>query len=183
MPLIAVHIKEPTKIGNAMLIKTVTAILVILLSFSWATAEMYQWVSDDGSITFKDTPPPTAQKRKKVKVYNNSDFASPPPYQPKSEGNAPKKVATPPPPATPQKQQHVSNTVEIYVTSWCGYCKQAIRYMNNKGISYVAYDIEKDSSAKQRYEELGGRGVPLTVIGSKKFSGFSPELLETYLRK
>jgi glutaredoxin len=53
--------------------------------------------------------------------------------------------------------------------------------MNSKGIAYVAYDIEKDSAAKRRHKELGGRGVPLIIIGSNKMSGFSEESLEYYL--
>ena len=69
----------------------------------------------------------------------------------------------------------------MYVTDWCGYCKQAQSYMRSKGIAYVAYDIEKDSSARQRHKELGGRGVPLIIIGSNKLSGFSADTLEYYL--
>ena len=71
--------------------------------------------------------------------------------------------------------------LEIYVTSWCGYCRQAQSYMKSRGIPYVAYDIERDSAARQRHKELGGRGVPLIIIGSNKISGFSPEAVEYYL--
>jgi glutaredoxin-like YruB-family protein len=79
------------------------------------------------------------------------------------------------------KKERFTGTVEMYVTDWCGYCKQAQSYMKSQGIPYVAYDIEKDSSAKQRHKELGGRGVPLIIIGSNKMSGFSAENLEYYL--
>src|SRR6185369_10755535 len=79
------------------------------------------------------------------------------------------------------KNERFTGTVEIYVTEWCGYCKKAQKYMKEKGIPYVAYDIEKDSAAMQRHKELGGRGVPLIVIGSKKMSGFSPESFEYFL--
>lgn len=73
--------------------------------------------------------------------------------------------------------------IEMYVTDWCGYCRKARKYMDANGIRYVAYDIEKDSAAKHRYEELGGGGVPLIIIGSKKMSGFSPEALEHYMKQ
>ncbi len=42
-------------------------------------------------------------------------------------------------------------------------------------------NFEKDSSARQRQEELGGRGVPLIIIGANRMSGFSEETLEYYL--
>ena len=58
--------------------KCLSIVIAILLSVSLAGAEMYQWIADDGSVTFKDTPPPASKKRKKVKVYNDSDFSSTP---------------------------------------------------------------------------------------------------------
>ncbi len=153
------------------------AVITMLLAFSLAEAEMYQWTAEDGSVTFKDTPPPSSKKRKKVKVYNDNDFAPAPGQQPASGSRSGKKSAQP----LPSNRTRFSGTVEIYVTSWCGYCKQAQDYMKSHGISYVAYDIEKDSSASQRHKQLGGRGVPLIIIGSNKMSGFSAEQLEYYL--
>jgi glutaredoxin-like YruB-family protein len=151
------------------------------MSFSLAGAEMYQWVDENGVVTFKDSPPPVSRKRSKVKVYNDNDFAPAPPHQPAPATRSDKSTATASSqPATPKKERF-SGTVEMYVTDWCGYCKKAQNYMNYKGIPYVAYDIEKDSAARQRHKELGGRGVPLIIIGSNKMSGFSPESLEYYL--
>lgn len=154
-------------------------VISMLLAFSLAEAEMYQWIADDGSVTFKDTPPPTSSKRKKVRVYDDSDFAPAPPQQPASGSHNVKKTAQPVP--SPSPKRRFSGTVEIYVTDWCGYCKQAQDYLKSHSIPYVAYNIEKDSGAKQRHQELGGRGVPLIIIGSNKMSGFSPESLEYYL--
>lgn len=152
-------------------------IFALLLSFSLAGAEMYQWVAEDGSVTFKDTPPPSSKKRKKVKVYDDGDFAPAPPQQPESLSRSSKNTAQP----VTSKKARFNGTVEIYVTDWCGYCKQAQDYMKSNGIPYVAYNIEKDSAAKQRHKELGGRGVPLIIIGSNKMSGFSSGSLEYYL--
>ena len=39
--------------------------------------------------------------------------------------------------------------VEIYVTSWCPYCTQAIKFFKDNHIPYVAYDIEKDSASRK----------------------------------
>jgi glutaredoxin len=161
--------------------RIVLTIITLLLSFSLAEAEMYQWIAEDGSVTFKDNPPPVSRKRKRVKVYNDSDFAPAPPQQPVSEGRSDKKTSVSAPITVTAHKARFGGTVEIYVTDWCGYCKQALSYMTSKGIPYVAHNIEKDSSAKQRYKELGGHGVPLIIIGSNKMSGFSPKALEYYL--
>lgn len=79
--------------------------------------------------------------------------------------------------------KHTNAQVEVYITSWCGYCKKTLKYLNSKGVDYVAYDIEKDEAARQRHKELGGHGVPLIVIGSHKINGFSPERIDSYLNE
>jgi glutaredoxin-like YruB-family protein len=142
---------------------------------------MYKWEDANGVVTFKDTPPPASKKRGKVKVYSDSDFEAAPPKTPAaaSRTERPGTAAASLPPSA--RKERFSGTVEMYVTDWCGYCKQAQSYMNSKGIRYVAYDIEKDRSAKQRHKDLGGRGVPLIIIGNNRMSGFSQETLEFYL--
>ncbi len=81
------------------------------------------------------------------------------------------------------KSERFTGTVELYVTSWCPVCERAISYMKKKGISFVAYDIEADEQARKRFDELGGRGVPLIVIGKNKISGFSPGAVDQYVGK
>lgn len=45
----------------------------------------------------------------------------------------------------------VGKKVVIYTTSWCGYCKKA----------------------KMEFDKLGGKGVPVILVGKKRMSGFS----------
>ncbi|PCJ46584.1 MAG: hypothetical protein COA99_02585 [Moraxellaceae bacterium] len=63
--------------------------------------------------------------------------------------------------------------VVMYSTSWCGYCKKARRYFKSKGIKYTEYDIERSTAAKWKYDRLGGKGVPLILIGNNRMRGFS----------
>lgn len=166
-----------------MFTKLLLTLIILPLLISLASAEMYKWVDDNGVVTFKDTPPPASKKRRKVKVYNDSDFAPAPLAQPQPEPRTATRTVLPPspPPAAPPKKASFSGTVELYVTDWCGYCKKAQGYLKGRGIPFVAYDIEKDAAAHQRYKEMGGRGVPLIVVGSNRMSGFSQESLEYYL--
>lgn len=78
------------------------------------------------------------------------------------------------------KKNRFEGTVEIFITSWCPYCRKATSYLTEKGIPFVARDIEADGKAKQRYKELGGRGVPLIVIGAQKIYGFDPRAIDQY---
>lgn len=149
-------------------------------------AEMYKWVDENGTITFKDTPPPKSKKRAKVKVYRDSDFDPAPPPAPAPPAGS-KKTAnsemrtTAPAPAKPAGKVRFTGAIEMYVTDWCPSCKAAEKYISSKNYPVVKYDIEKDKSAQRRYQELGGRGVPLILIGSQRMSGFSAQLLEQYL--
>ena len=106
-----------------------------------------------------------------------------PPSQPLTSSNSEQPTPASVLLAAAAKQERFSGTVELYVTSWCGYCKQALAYVKSNNIKYVAYDIEKDSAANQRYEEMGGRGIPLIIIGDNIMSGFSQETFEHYMNK
>jgi glutaredoxin-like YruB-family protein len=157
-------------------------VLVVLCSGVVSQAEMYRW-EEKGVVTFKDTPPP-ASKKNKVKVYKDNDFADAPPVPvtSKNSRNGSSVLSNTPQPAA-KKTERFTGTIEMYATEWCGYCVAAEKYMKSKNYSFVKYDIEKDSAAKQRHKDLGGRGVPLIIIGNNKMSGFSPDNLEYYLSK
>ncbi|HEY6873213.1 MAG TPA: glutaredoxin family protein [Geobacteraceae bacterium] len=146
-----------------------------------ARGEFYRYTDSKGELHFVDDIAKVPKKyRKQV-----SD-AEP-------QGNVGVMDATPtPPPAqrhTAKKQPHQqsmsanSANVEVFMTSWCGYCKKMVRFLNEKGIPYTAYDIEKDEGAARTYRELGGRGVPVVRVGSHVVFGYSPEAVMAYLKE
>lgn len=73
--------------------------------------------------------------------------------------------------------------VELFVTSWCGYCKKMERFLKEHGIPYTRYDIEKDDNAARTYRELGGSGVPVVRVGSNVVHGYNPDAVMSYLGK
>jgi len=77
--------------------------------------------------------------------------------------------------SAPKTAANQTNTVEIYTAAWCGACKKAKRWLNDSGVVYKDYDIEKDSTAALRMQKLGGGGgIPFAVINGKVFQGFDP---------
>ena len=75
---------------------------------------------------------------------------------------------------TTQTEKSSEPRVELYSTSWCGYCKKARLFFRDRGIRFVEYDIEKDLNAAYRKMQLdSGRGVPFAVINGQKISGYS----------
>ncbi len=63
----------------------------------------------------------------------------------------------------------------MYTTSWCGVCKRARNYLTAEGIEFSEYDIEKSRKGKREFDRLGGKGVPVILVGKQRMNGFSKE--------
>jgi glutaredoxin len=72
-----------------------------------------------------------------------------------------------------------SVNITMYSTSWCGVCKQARAYMQQRQISYTELDVDHDEAARARQHTLNPRGsVPTIAVDDLVLIGFSPESLE-----
>ena len=63
--------------------------------------------------------------------------------------------------------------VVLYATEWCPHCKRAKKYFGDNGIAFTERDVEKSPAAKREFKRLGGKGVPLILVGEKIMRGFS----------
>ncbi|URM29922.1 glutaredoxin family protein [Pseudomonas frederiksbergensis] len=73
------------------------------------------------------------------------------------------------------EQTQAKANVVLYATDWCGYCKLTRRFLDQKGIPYKEFDIEKDAGARKAYEALGGRGIPLIDVNGTLIRGYDPD--------
>lgn len=146
-------------------LKTLLAMTIFALVIPGiAGAAIDPWIDQNNVVTspatLENSPIVSAAARPSVKT---------PPASAESAANKPDAVV-------PQ--------VELYVTSWCPYCKQAENFFRSQGIPYTAYDIEKDSSAARRKEQLdSSRGVPLAIINGQMIRGYSAEAYREALKK
>jgi len=156
------------------LLTAASLIVAIFFFANQASARIYTWVDQDGLTHISDVPPISDQN---VETIETPDYPAPSP-----DSAEPQIDPRPTPIKIPQenvynkrngKENH-TNEVEIYTTSWCPYCKQAIAFLRSNRINFRQYDIEKNRKAASRMKELGGtRGVPFAVINGKKIGGFS----------
>lgn len=86
-------------------------------------------------------------------------------------------------PARSALAANFAEEVVLFSTSWCGYCRKARDYLRTNGIAHVEYDIEKSSEGKRHFTELGGRGVPLILVGDRQIRGWNPAALESALAR
>ncbi|MEW5711056.1 glutaredoxin family protein [Pseudomonas sp. SB113] len=80
------------------------------------------------------------------------------------------------------EQTRASARVALYATEWCGYCKQIRRFLDQKGIPYQAFDIEKDAQARKAYEALGGGGIPFVDVNGTLIRDYNPDAIMTALK-
>ncbi|ALI00359.1 glutaredoxin family protein [Pseudomonas sp. FW306-02-F02-AA] len=80
------------------------------------------------------------------------------------------------------EQTQANARVVLYATDWCGYCKLTRRFLDQKGIPYREFDIEKDAEARKTYEALGGRGIPMLDVNGTLIRGYEPEAILTALK-
>ncbi|NWD47225.1 glutaredoxin family protein [Pseudomonas gingeri] len=75
------------------------------------------------------------------------------------------------------EQTQAKARVTLYATDWCGYCKLTRRFLDQKGIPYKEFDIEKNTEARKAYEALGGGGIPILDVNGTLIRGYQPEAI------
>ncbi len=63
--------------------------------------------------------------------------------------------------------------VVVFSTAWCGYCKKTKHFLNTHNVPYQERDIEESAAAADAFARLGGRGVPLVLVGDQAIHGYS----------
>ena len=147
-----------------------------------ARAEIYKWVDEKGVLHFGDIPPQQAVPSLKVESVPIESRPTPDlnQTQPVVQPNKPL-VPLPSPSAEPAPEYEEAE-VELYTTSWCGYCRQAREFFHLRGIRFTEYDIEVDEEAARRKQEIDPRpGIPLAVINGQVILGFSKTAYEQAL--
>jgi glutaredoxin len=155
--------------------KLLLLIVSFFLSTSSTAIEVYKWVDKEGIVSFSQTPPPSEHTPQNAAVETLS-FADPPLIEEMENPNEAADKNT----LGVQKTEPSKRLppVKIYTTSTCPYCLMAKSYMNQKGIAYTEYDIDKTPTYQSAFKQLGGRGVPLILVGAYRMNGFSPEAFD-----
>ncbi|QJR13589.1 glutaredoxin family protein [Usitatibacter palustris] len=65
--------------------------------------------------------------------------------------------------------------VILYATDWCGYCRATRKFLDDKGIAYVEFDIEKNEEGARQYKALNVRGVPILLVKGNVVQGYDPD--------
>jgi glutaredoxin len=148
--------------------KLILGVVAALLAVAAQAQEIYRWTDAKGRVHYSADKPPAGVKSSVVEK-RVSSIAGP-------------AIVAGKPPAVRAAASTRPLDVVMYATDWCGYCRQAREFFARTGIRYTELDIEKSTSAHAEYKSLGGRGVPLIVVGDRRMSGFSEARLAQMLK-
>ncbi len=162
-------------------------LVAVLHSGGMAYGEMYKWVDQNGVMHFGDAPPNNAGRTNKVEAIPTTPrgtFGSQVNLDKELKSQTTNRSVKKVPPLVEAPVPVVADAhVEMFMTSWCGYCRKAREYFQSRGIAITEYDVEADPVAAQRKQEiLPSPGVPLVVINGKPIQGYSPHAFEQALQ-
>ena len=62
--------------------------------------------------------------------------------------------------------------IKMYTTEWCGDCRHAKRFLNERGVSYEEINIEQDEEAARHVMQInnGKRKVPTFEVDGRAFN-------------
>jgi glutaredoxin len=142
--------------------KAIIALCALLASIPVSAQQIHRWVDADGRVQYSDQPPPGVASKPVATRIN-------------SYGGAAEVSGTAAPAASRPE-------IKMFATDWCPHCRRAQAFFARQGISYTHIDVEKSESGRAEYRGLGGRGVPLIMVGTQRMNGFSEEGLAQMLK-
>lgn len=154
---------------------------IIYTSVAWA--DLYKWVDDKGTVHFSDVPPEVRNTNQPVDTIPSAPPSKWHPTPTPEHNSRTSAVQATPSPSQPSEVQPGPPKVELYVTSWCKYCKKARNFFLSRNLPFIEYDVEKDPQAAKRRKAIDGRsGVPLAVINGYAIIGYSEKNYEKALK-
>lgn len=141
-------------------------ILLLCFCLPASAGQIYKWVDEKGRVHVGDRPPPSVDARP-LKLRINT-------YQ----GRTPDLSGLQ---GSDVNKKH--EKVVIYTTKRCGYCRQAKNWFRQNSISYSERDIETSARARKEFEKIGGRGVPVILVGKQRINGYNEPQLRAALKK
>jgi glutaredoxin len=139
------------------------------------TRVYWQYVDASGRVTFvqrlEDVPAELRSSAGRIEV-----AAKPAGSQRAAPAGAPRQRAWAAAAADPE--------VVIYTAPWCGWCRKALAYLDEKGVPYENRDIESNPDNKAELLRRSGRtSIPFLVIGEETVRGFDEARIELLLAR
>ena len=75
-----------------------------------------------------------------------------------------------------------NHEVVVYTTSWCGWCRKTLAFLDDQGVDYVNKDIEaNDHNRDELIRKSGRTSIPVVEIDGEIIRGFDPGRMQALL--
>lgn len=71
--------------------------------------------------------------------------------------------------------------VVVFTSNTCGYCHEAKRFLDSKGVAYTEKNVSTDMEARKELMDQGFMGVPVIMVDEDIIQGFDKKRLEELL--
>ena len=76
-----------------------------------------------------------------------------------------------------------SKKVRLFIKPYCGWCHQALDWLDQRGVKYEALDVIADPAARKEMFQLSGQTLaPVIQVDGKVLADFGTDQLEVFWR-
>ena len=141
----------------------------------------YQYVDDSGTVHFVqnlgDVPARWHSRAGRIEVEKTAPAPRRGDPRPATTGRAAAKKSTQRPAA-----YRTDPEVVVYTTTWCGWCRKTLAFLDERGVRYVNKDIEaNDWNRDELIEKTGRTSIPVVEINGEIIRGYNAERMEQLL--
>jgi glutaredoxin-like YruB-family protein len=77
----------------------------------------------------------------------------------------------------------LDHEVVVYTTSWCGWCRKTLAFLEQEGVRFENRDIEADEAWREELiEKTGTTSIPVVEIDGELIRGYDPQRMARLLR-
>jgi glutaredoxin 3 len=74
--------------------------------------------------------------------------------------------------------------VRLFIKPFCGWCHDAIDWLDERGVEYEKLDVTTDRAARQEMQELTGQTLaPVIEVDGEVLADFDTDQLEVFWKK
>jgi len=72
-------------------------------------------------------------------------------------------------------RQDDASVIVLYSATWCGACRKAKRYLDDKGVDYEVRDVDDTRHAQELLRRTGQRAIPVLDVDGRVMTGFNAQ--------
>ena len=77
-----------------------------------------------------------------------------------------------------------ADKIRLFIKPWCGWCHEAMDWLNQRGIKYELLDVTTDANARQEMLQLTNQTLTPTIdVDGEILADFGTDELEVFWRE